>query len=160
MVATFVGYGIDIAEDVNHIGVFAPGSIVLQGIYHRIGNLAVGGYLYGLEETVTVVALVGNSIDISGDVNDIRVFAPGSIVLQGIYYAIGNLAVAGYLYGLEETIATGTFIGYGIDISGDVNNIGLRTINNIKLQGVDDAAYIPGIRPCHSRAHRQNRHQQ
>ena len=72
--------------------------IELQGIDSRVGDSTVGSYRDRFEEAVIAGTAIGYSVDISRDMDDIRLEAIGSIELQGIDNRAGDIAVRCYRY--------------------------------------------------------------
>ena len=59
-----------------------------------------------------------------------------SIKLQTVCYRVRNAAISRYLDRLQKTIVIFTCIGYGIDITGNMDNIGCLPLFSVKLQAI------------------------
>ncbi|MBA7585817.1 hypothetical protein ES708_27806 [subsurface metagenome] len=69
--------------------------------------------------------------------DDDRGDAIGRVKLEGVDDR-ADRAIVTYTYRLKKAMLSGTAIGNGIDVPGDVDNVSLMTEDRIELKGIDD----------------------
>ncbi len=121
----------------DELGFVGQGGIELQGVDDGVGDLSVGCYLDGLQETIIVGALVGQGEDVTGDVEQGRALPLGRVELQGVDGSVGDGAGVGYGEGLEPSVVTVALVGDGVDIARDVDDVRRFAVDGVELQGID-----------------------